>query len=123
MAENTPEELASTYWRGTAKAHAQELDLQATEFKQRESMWMKRIKDLETERASWHECYMGAVRTMEASAKEADRLRAVVEPIYHWAHEEHAHARLGDDYHDPDCLLCEQIDALYKVLNLGHIHP
>jgi uncharacterized coiled-coil DUF342 family protein len=111
MPENTPEELASTYWRGTANAHAKELDLQATEFRQRESMWMKRIKDLEAERASWHECYMGAVRTMEAGAKETDRLREAARSIL-WMAKEYAEAggRGGPEMRDYEAA-AEIIDA------------
>lgn len=44
------------------------------------------------------------------------RLREAARPIYRWAHDEHAHARLGDPEHDPDCLLCDQIDRLYGEL-------
>src|SRR6188768_2166244 len=48
--------------------------------------------------------------------QEYAALQAAVRPIYRFAHEEHAHVRLGDSAHDPDCTLCDQIDALYLLL-------
>ena len=48
--------------------------------------------------------------------QEYAALQASMRPIYHYAHEEHAHVRLGDRAHDPDCMLCDQIDALYLLL-------
>ena len=43
------EAVSATYWKGVAQAKESTLDLQATEFKQRESRWLGRIAELEAD--------------------------------------------------------------------------
>lgn len=104
--------VAAAYWKGVAQAKERTLDLQAVEFKQRESRWLARIAELEGElerERRYSQTKAAGERSWqqiaENTATEHDATLALLARAYPWLHNPYRGTVDVDDAAEGDAVI------------------